>query len=315
MNQPLLQTKQLTKYFMNRSLFRKTPFRAVHDVTFALNPGEVLAIVGESGSGKSTLARMITNLIPASSGEIIYQGESILKNKALQKRLPSLVQMIFQDPFATLNPHHTIGYIVGRPLKIAKKSGKNVRERVMELLTSVGLTPAEEVIDKYPYQLSGGQKQRVMIAKVLGLEPKLVVADEPTSMLDVSIGIDIMNLMLDLRERHNLAYILITHNLGSARYMADHIMVMYAGEIMESGPTESVISNPRHPYTKLLLDSSPDPWRKDTEPMEVIEPTGPPPRDEGCSFRHRCPFARTECAAGPIPRKQVDQRHEVKCVL
>jgi peptide/nickel transport system ATP-binding protein len=315
-SKPLLQAKQITKYFTNRTLFRKKQFRAVHEVSFEVHAGEVLAIVGESGSGKSTLARMATHLLPSSEGDILYDGTSINRDKKLRKQLPTHVQMIFQDPFAALNPHHKIGYIIGRPLEVQNKGTGDVRGKVIELLTQVGLTPADEFFDKYPYELSGGQKQRVMIAKVLGLNPKVIVADEPTSMLDVSIGIDIMNLMLDLKERHGLAYLLITHNLGSARYMADHIIVMFAGQVMESGPVEDIIANPKHPYTKLLLASSPDPWRgsETSEPVVLIDPQGLEPSAVGCSFQHRCPYVVNACRRDPIAIRKLEGRREVRCI-
>jgi len=316
MSKPLLQAKQVTKYFGKRTLLGRRRFRAVHDVSFQLSAGEVLAIVGESGSGKSTLARMATHLIPVSEGDILFDGVSIHRDRKLRKELPTHIQMIFQDPFAALNPHHTIGYIVGRPLQVQNKAAGDMRAKVLELLTSVGLTPAEEFIDKYPYQLSGGQKQRVMIAKVLGLSPKVIIADEPTSMLDVSIGIDIMNLMLDLKDRLGLAYVLITHNLGSARYMADRIMVMFAGQAVESGPTEEVIADPKHPYTRLLLASSPDPWRAGDAALAAASDAGltAPPAAQGCAFRHRCPLATDECARSDIAMRAFPGGREARCI-
>jgi peptide/nickel transport system ATP-binding protein len=315
MSKPLLRVNELGKVFSSRSMFRKKQFRAVHDVSFTLEPGEVLAIVGESGSGKSTIARMLTNLIPATSGDIAYNGDSLVGSKSLGKKLPTFVQMIFQDPFAALNPHHPVGYIIGRPLQVHGICAGDTRTRVLELLTKVGLTPADEFIDKYPYQLSGGQKQRVVIAKVLGLAPKVIVADEPTSMLDVSIGVDIMNLLLELKEKENLALLLITHNLGSARYMADRVMVMYAGQMMEYGPAEELIREPRHPYTKLLLHSSPDPWRDAAETMEVIEPQGLSAPTAGCSFQHRCPFAEERCRTQAVAVAESGDGRKVRCHL
>lgn len=315
MTKPLLHVNKLGKVFASRSMFRKKEFRAVHDVSFTLEPSEVLAIVGESGSGKSTIARMLTNLIPATGGDILYNGDSLRGSKQLAKKLPTFVQMIFQDPFAALNPHHTIGYIIGRPLQVHKVCEGDTRKTVLELLSKVGLTPAEDFIDKYPYQLSGGQKQRVVIAKVLGLSPKVIVADEPTSMLDVSIGVDIMNLLLDLKNKQNLALILITHNLGGARYMADHIMVMYAGQMMEYGPAEELICEPKHPYTKLLLYSSPDPWRDASQTMDVIDPQGQEIPKTGCSFHHRCPFAEERCLTQAVTVAQLEGDRRVRCHL
>ncbi|MDD9268557.1 ABC transporter ATP-binding protein [Paenibacillus sp. GCM10023248] len=315
MSKPLLHVNELGKVFSTRSMFRKKKFRAVHEVSFSLEAGEVLAIVGESGSGKSTIARMLTNLIPATSGDIVYNGESLQASRQLREKLPTFVQMIFQDPFAALNPHHPIGYIIGRPLQVQRIAEGDLRPRVLELLQKVGLTPAEDFIDKYPYQLSGGQKQRVVIAKVLGLAPKVIVADEPTSMLDVSIGVDIMNLLLDLKEKENLALMLITHNLGSARYMADRIMVMYAGQMMECGPSEELIHHPRHPYTKLLLHSSPDPWREQSEDFEVIDPNGKDIPSTGCSFQHRCPYANEICRTEAVRAVHLADGHQIRCHL
>ncbi|ACT02779.1 ABC transporter ATP-binding protein [Paenibacillus sp. JDR-2] len=315
MSKPLLHVNELEKVFSSRSMFRKKQVRAVQDVSFTLEAGEVLAIVGESGSGKSTVARMLTNLIPATSGDIVYNGESLRTNRQLRKKLPTFVQMIFQDPFAALNPHHTIGYIIGRPLQVHRLTQGDLRSRVLELLRKVGLTPEEDYIDKYPYQLSGGQKQRVVIAKVLGLAPKVIIADEPTSMLDVSIGIDIMNLLLDLKEKENLALMMITHNLGSARYMADRIAVMYAGQVMEYGPAEELIQNPQHPYTKLLLYSSPDPWREQTEVFEAMEAQVQDVSGACCSFHNRCPFATDICRTKPAAIAQLENGHQVRCHL
>jgi peptide/nickel transport system ATP-binding protein len=311
----LLQVNELGKTFTSRSMFRKKEFQAVRNVNFNLDPGEVLAIVGESGSGKSTIARMLTNLIPATEGDIVYNGESLRNNKHLKKSLPTFVQMIFQDPFAALNPHHTIGYIIGRPLQVQRQCKGDPRPRVLELLRKVGLSPAEDFIDKYAFQLSGGQKQRVVIAKVLGLNPKVIIADEPTSMLDVSIGVDIMNLLLDLKVKENLSLILITHNLGSARYMADRIMVLYAGQMMEYGPTEELIREPQHPYTKLLLYSSPDPWKDTEESMEVIDVQGLQAPTLGCSFYHRCPSASEICRMKAVAVTSTGAERKVMCHL
>ena len=309
-----LQVKGIDKVFTSGFLFNKSHFKAVNNVSFDVKKGEVLAIVGESGSGKSTTARMITNLIKPTSGNIFFEDTNI-KDKKFQKKLPERCQMIFQDPFAALNPNHTIGYAIGRPLQLKNKVEGSVREKVLELLTLVGLTPAEDFIEKYPYQISGGQKQRVVIARVLGLEPEIIVADEPTSMLDVSIGIYIKNLIMDLKEKRNLSYILITHNLGSARYMADRIMVMYAGEIVEIGDCEEVINSPKHPYTKLLLQSSPDPWETNDEVIDFIEPTETKVPQIGCKFQNRCPFATDICRNSEISITPLSDKREVRCNL
>jgi peptide/nickel transport system ATP-binding protein len=266
----LLQAFNVSKTFASRALFRKNKHDAVRDVSFVLHPGEVLAIVGQSGSGKSTLARMIVNLIAPTSGEIKFLGQSVQHRKA-SERLNSAqqLQMIFQDPFETMNPNHTVEMLIGRPLQLHGHRG-DVRPQVLELLVKVGLTPAEDFIMKYPFQLSGGQRQRVMIARALSIRPKVIVADEPTSMLDISIGIDIMNLLLDLKDEFDLSLIWITHNLASARYMANRIMVMNEGSMVETGDVDEVIRNPQHPYTKKLLLASPDPWRTEEERNVII---------------------------------------------
>ncbi|WP_078060206.1 MULTISPECIES: ABC transporter ATP-binding protein [Gracilibacillus] len=314
MNNYKLQVKEINKTFSSGVVFKKNSFQAVNKVSFNLKKGEILAIVGESGSGKSTTARMITNLIKPSSGEILYDGTNI-NEKSLRKQLPEKIQMIFQDPFAALNPNHTIGYAIGRPLELKRKVRGSLREKVLELLTQVGLTPAEDFIDKYPFQISGGQKQRVVIARVLGLEPEVIVADEPTSMLDVSIGIDIMNLLLDLCKERDLSYILITHNLGSARYMADRIMVIFAGEVVELGDTEEVIHNPKHPYTQLLLHSSPDPWKSTKEDIEIVESADTSLPEHGCQFQYRCPFVTEACRTTSIPLYENGNDRQVRCNL
>ncbi|WP_081667010.1 ABC transporter ATP-binding protein [Paenibacillus pinihumi] len=261
---PLLQVNHVSKAFESGSFLKKTRHNAVKDVSFTLHKGEVLAIVGESGCGKSTLARMIVNLVDPTSGEILLDGRAISRKPRDRKAVAKEIQMIFQDPFETMNPNHRILDVIGRPLQLHGER-EDIRKRVLELLQKVGLAPAEDYIDKYASQLSGGQKQRVMIARALGINPRVLVADEPTSMLDVSIGIDIMNLMLDLKNDYELSLIWITHNLGSARYMSDNILIMYGGQVVERGDTEQIIANPQHAYTQTLLDASPNPWRRREE--------------------------------------------------
>ncbi|MGO4538769.1 ABC transporter ATP-binding protein [Paenibacillus sp. 2TAB19] len=259
---PLLQVNRVSKVFESGSFLQKKKFSAVRDVSFTLHKGEVLAIVGESGCGKSTLARMIVNLIDPTSGEILLDGSQTSRKSKDRKAVAKDLQMIFQDPFETMNPNYRVQDVIGRPLQLHGEQG-DIRKKVLGLLAQVGLTPAEDYIDKYASQLSGGQKQRVMIARALGINPRVLVADEPTSMLDVSIGIDIMNLMLDLKNDYDLSLIWITHNLGSARYMSDRILIMYGGQIVESGETEQIISSPQHAYTRTLLDASPNPWGRE----------------------------------------------------
>jgi peptide/nickel transport system ATP-binding protein len=235
---------------------------AVDDVSFTLRPGTITALVGESGSGKSTVARLLVSLFAPAAGRVLLDGKDVTKvsRRRAVRRYRSQVQMIFQDPFDSLNPVRTIRHHLERPLRIHRVvPGKDVTDRVHELLRTVGLVPPEKYAAKYPHELSGGQRQRVSIARALAVEPSVILADEPISMLDVSIRIGILNLMLDLKERRNIAFLYITHDLASARYVADEMLVMYAGQIVEQGPTDSVLHEPLHAYTRLLLSAVPHP--------------------------------------------------------
>ena len=235
-----LEVRELSKSFAK--------LRAVDDVSFELRPGTITALVGESGSGKSTIARMIARLYEPTGGQIVFDGGG--------GSYRSQVQMIFQDPFGSLNPVKTVRHHIERPLRIHRVVPRDrVTERVHELLALVGLVPPDHVAKKYPHELSGGQRQRVAIARALAVEPKVLVADEPISMLDVSIRIGILNLMLKLKEELGLALLYITHDLASARYVADEVLVMFAGQIVEQGPTDAVLLAPQHPYTQLLLSA------------------------------------------------------------
>jgi peptide/nickel transport system ATP-binding protein len=255
----------LTKHFpaAGRRAFRgKLTLRAVDDVSFTLRPGSITALVGESGSGKTTVARVLARLYEPTAGAVLFEGRNAMKGSRRRdvRRYRSQVQMIFQDPFGSLNPVRTIKHHIERPLRIHGVVPRSeVGERVHELLRTVGLVPPDKVAAKYPYQLSGGQRQRVAIARALAVEPAVILADEPISMLDVSIRIGILNLMLELKERRNIAFLYITHDLASARYLADEVLVMYAGQIVEQGPTDSVLLEPLHPYTQLLLSAVPHP--------------------------------------------------------
>jgi peptide/nickel transport system ATP-binding protein len=234
----------------------------VDDVSFTLHPGTITALVGESGSGKSTVARVLVRLHEPTSGEVLFEGKDATKRSSRRegRRYRSQVQMIFQDPFGSLNPVRTIRHHIERPLRIhGIVPRREVGDRVCELLRSVGLVPPEKYAAKYPHELSGGQRQRVAIARALAVEPAVILADEPISMLDVSIRIGILNLMLDLKARREIAFLYITHDLASARYVADEVLVMYAGQIVEQGPTDAVLLEPLHPYTQLLLSAVPDP--------------------------------------------------------
>ena len=235
--------------------------RAVDDVSFTLRQGTITALVGESGSGKSTVARILARLHDATSGSVIYDGTDVLGRRDV-KLYRSRVQMIFQDPFDSLNPVRTIKHHLERPVRIhSVVSKRDVTPRVHELLRTVGLVPPEKYAAKYPHELSGGQRQRVAIARALAVNPSVILADEPISMLDVSIRIGILNLMLGLKQELGIAFLYITHDIASARYVADEVLVMYAGQIVEQGPTDSVLLEPLHSYTRLLLSAVPHPER------------------------------------------------------
>jgi peptide/nickel transport system ATP-binding protein len=257
-----LEVRGLTKHFPAPSgVGRKEKLRAVEDVSFTLRPGTITALVGESGSGKSTVARVLARLHDATSGSVFYEGKDVLDRCDLQL-YRSRVQMIFQDPFDSLNPVRTIKHHLERPVRIhSVVPRRDVVLRVHELLRTVGLVPPERFASKYPHELSGGQRQRVSIARALAVNPAVILADEPISMLDVSIRIGILNLMLQLKHELGIAFLYITHDIGSARYVADEVLVMYAGQIVEQGPTDSVLLEPLHPYTRLLLSAVPHPER------------------------------------------------------
>ena len=296
-----LEVRGLTKHFpAGNGLINRGRLHAVDDVTFALRPGTITALVGESGSGKSTVARLIARLYKPTAGRVLFEGadtaDSSRRRDVLRYR--SNVQMIFQDPFGSLNPVKTIRHHLARPLKIHGRVPRDrIAPRINELLETVGLIPAEQYAAKYPHELSGGQRQRVAIARALAVEPTVLIADEPTSMLDVSIRIGILNLMLELKERERLALLYVTHDLASARYVADTVLVMYAGQIVEEGPAERVLQEPLHPYTRLLLASVPDPDGTAHEPIAIRKGLASAAIDppEGCRFAGRCPLRIAVC--------------------
>ena len=316
---PLLRVRGLGKTFPVRKGFATHQLRALADVSFDLAAGEVVALVGESGSGKSTTARLIARLMEPSTGEILLDGTNVL---AAEPRGASLdyrakVQMIFQDPFGSLNPVHTVGYHLERPLKRhGRASHGDVVPRVHALLEKVGLTPPAMFAAKHPHEASGGQLQRVAIARALAVGPKLILADEPTSMLDVSVRIDILNLMRDLKEERGLAYLYITHDLASARYFADRTLVLYAGHIVESGPSAEIMGEPVHPYTQLLLSAVPRPDADLSEPLAAKggapKLVDPPP---GCPFADRCPRVESRCRERLPVLREVAPGRQARCHL
>jgi peptide/nickel transport system ATP-binding protein len=295
---PVLEVRSLSKQFRSGGLLRPSRLHAVDDVTFALRPGRITALAGESGSGKSTVARLLLRLLAPSDGEVLFEGRDVARDRRRRDvlRYRSRVQMIFQDPFGSLNPAKTVRAHLERPVKIHSGVGRaEVKARVDTLLETVGLVPAASVAHKYPHELSGGQRQRVAIARALAVNPSVVIADEPISMLDVSIRIGILNLMRDLKEL-GIAFLYVTHDLASARYVADDILVMYAGQIVEQGPVDDVLASPLHPYTRLLIASVPD-GERNVEPIEIRRGSAAAAVDPapGCRFVERCPLAIDVC--------------------
>jgi peptide/nickel transport system ATP-binding protein len=291
---PVLEARGLTKHFPvhGHRGARRAVVHAVEDVTLALPQAGITAVVGESGSGKSTLARLLARLIKPTAGAVLLDGAPV----SSRQRYARQVQLVLQDPFSSLNPVHNTRYHLARPLRLhGLASGANLDTQIAELLERVALSPSFAA--KYPHELSGGQRQRVAIARALAMQPRVLLADEPVSMLDVSIRLGVLNLLAGLRDREGLAILYVTHDIASARYLADVIAVMYAGQIIESGPAALVTDAPAHPYTQLLLSAAPDPDRAEPPslrgrgaPPNLIRPPG------GCRFHPRCPFAMTVCA-------------------
>ena len=329
MTEARVEVRDLEKrYPVQKSVFRsaKDFIHAVDGINFKIDPGKSLGLVGESGCGKTTTGRMLVKLLEVTGGEVLLQdnGEIIdisnITSKDDLQRFRSDVQMIFQDPFESMNPRRTVYDTIAEPLTVQRIGTVPDREaKVAELLNLVGLTPAESFMFRFPHELSGGQRQRVAIARALIVDPTFVVADEPTSMLDVSIRISVMDLMLKLADRLNVSYLYITHDLAVARYMCDRIAVMYLGKIVELAPTEELLSNPMHPYTKALLSAVPVPDPNYNRPPVEIKggiskSINPEPR---CRFYDRCPIAREDiCGVNdhpPLEEKAPD--HWVACYL
>ena len=289
----------VSRPWLQRTLAREArqTLRAVDEVSFAIPLGSTFSLVGESGCGKSTVARLAVGLYPPSGGSILFEGQSLSAARA-QPELRRRMNMIFQDPYASLNPRWRVRDIVAEPIRAFRllRSGRDVSDRVGQLLTQVGLSPKDG--EKFPHEFSGGQRQRISIARALSSEPEFLVADEPTSALDVSVQAQILNLMRDLQQRLQLTYLFISHNLAVVRHMSDQLGVMYLGRIVEYGPGESIFRNPRHPYTRLLLEAIPDIAMsgRSRTPVggEVPSPIDPP---SGCPFHPRCPLANARCKA------------------
>jgi peptide/nickel transport system ATP-binding protein len=291
---------------------------AVEQVSLELFPGGITAVVGESGSGKSTLARMLARLIKPTSGELLLDGRVVPTSGANRREYAREVQMVLQDPFSSLNPVHDVFYHLSRPLIVhgVARRGPALERAVASLLQRVSLTPADQFMKKYPHELSGGQRQRVAIARALAAAPRVLLADEPVSMLDVSIRLGVLNLLAGLRADERLAILYITHDIASARYLADSIIVMYAGQVVETGPATAVTDEPAHPYTSLLLSAAPDPDR--AEPPAIAGRGAPPSLvtpPSGCRFHPRCPHAMAVCAERVPPAFEVTTGHHSACWL
>jgi oligopeptide transport system ATP-binding protein len=300
MQKRILEVRKLKKYFSIRGGFWSRTVGYVHavdGVNFYLNRGETIGLVGESGCGKSTTGRMILKLIDPTAGEILYEGRDISRlDRRTLKALRRDLQLIFQDPYASLNPRMTIGNIVGEALKIHHMgNGREIENQTEMLLKRVGLHP--EHMRRYPHEFSGGQRQRVGIARALALKPKLIVADEPVSALDVSIQAQVINLLQDLKEDFQLSYLIIAHDLSVVEYMSDRVAVMYLGKIVEMAPGRELYVNPRHPYTQALLSAVPIPNPRLDKKRQILKgdvpsPIKPPP---GCRFHTRCVYREDAC--------------------
>jgi peptide/nickel transport system ATP-binding protein len=315
----LLRTEGLTRHFRIGSTLSRGILHAVDDVSLAIGERQIVALAGESGSGKSTVARLLAKLYRPTSGEIYFQGKplSAIRSRRDVLRYRGEVPMVFQDPFASINPVFRVSHGVMRSLKLHRPelSSHERRAEAERVFEAVGLSPAAEVLQRFPHELSGGQRQRVGFAQALALRPKLILADEPVSMLDVSIRIGLLNLMAQLRDEQGVSILYITHDIASARYVADRLIIMYAARIAEQGPTEELLARPKHPYTQLLLSAVPDP----RAPLSIGAETdrGEPPRVinpvPGCRFRWRCPLAIDECQTVTPELSELGPDHEAAC--
>jgi peptide/nickel transport system ATP-binding protein len=328
---PLLVARGLTKHFavhgqaaqghrrtLTRAATSRPTVHALDNVSLTLPAAQVTAVVGESGSGKSTLARLLAGLVAPTSGELLLLGRTVRRGQRHRLDYAKTVQMVLQDPFASLNPVHDVRYHLSRPFKVhgLARGGDDLDAKIAAVLERVALTPADAYLRKYPHELSGGQRQRVAIARALAVRPRVLLADEPVSMLDVSIRLGVLNLLGGLRDTEQLAILYITHDIASARYLADRIAVMYAGQVIESGPAVKVTDEPAHPYTQLLLSAAPDPER--TEQVTMRGRGAPPSAvtpPAGCRFHPRCPHAMAICAEQAPPAFPAGPGHISSCWL
>jgi peptide/nickel transport system ATP-binding protein len=317
--EPLLRVDRMSRHFKIGNTLSRHALHAVDDMSFMVGEREIVAIVGESGSGKSTVARVLAKIYKPTTGQVYFQGKplSAFRSRRDRLRYSGLVPMVFQDPFASINPVFRVSHGVMRALKLHRPelTGERRFAEAVRVFDAVGLNPGAEVLQRYPHELSGGQRQRVGFAQALAMRPKLILADEPVSMLDVSIRIGLLNVMAKLRDEEGVSILYITHDLASARYVSDRLIVMYAGHLVETGMAEDVLSNPRHPYTQLLLSAVPDPKAELNvgagtdrgEPPKVIDPT------PGCRFRWRCPLAISICHEVTPTLVELAPGHQAAC--
>ena len=315
MNTPVLEARNLARHFRQRGT--RAALKAVDGVSFDIDEGSTLGIVGESGSGKSTLARLVMALDRPTAGQVLFAGESLFDQPVHRlTRLRRGFQMVFQDPYGSLDPRQTVAEIIAEPLHLdpAAPRGSARRARVVDVLTQVGLSPGDA--DRLPHQFSGGQRQRIAIARALISGPRLVVADEPVSALDLSVQAQVLNLLMDLRDRQGLAFLFISHNLTVVQILADRIAVMYRGRFVETGPTDEIFRRPMHPYTRLLLEAEPRieaPRRRASRSAAPMREGGAGDWSGACAFAARCPHATVECTTRSPATIAVAADHSVTC--
>ena len=300
----ILRVENLKKYFTKKGIFGKesASIKATDDISFSLNKGEVFVLAGESGSGKSTIAKLILRSITPDSGKVFFEGVEIDNQKKNLEKIRMNCQMIQQNPYDSINPRMRVGEIISEPLEIHGIGNKQERlSRVIEVLREVKLEPAEEIINKHPHMLSGGQRQRVVLARALAIKPKIILADEPVSMLDVSIRAEMLELMKELKEKYEISFIYITHDLATARFFGQRIGILYLGKIVELGKIDDVLLEPKHPYTQALIDAISEPNPDNIHKMKKIRIKEPKNVDvyQGCRFQARCPYAIERCQEEP----------------
>ena len=315
----ILRIENLKKHFIKKSIFssKSSIVRATDDISFSVRKGETFVLAGESGSGKTTIAKLILKAIDSDSGKIIFDNEEIKNDSKSIQKIRMQCQMIQQDPYDSINPRMRVSDIVSEPLEIHRAGNKEERrKRMLEVLREVKLEPAEDIAKKFPHMLSGGQRQRVVLARAMALKPRLIIADEPVSMLDVSIRAEILELLNDLQKKYDITFIYITHDLATARFFGKRIAILYLGKIVEMGPIEDVLFHPKHPYTQALIDAISEPDPENLHREKKIRINEPLDIDvyQGCRFRARCQYAIEECKEEP-PLEKLDDSRKVACFV